>query len=346
MKNVQIDRFLENLLKSVGGIITHFGEYYEADMPRELTDRLGVSNPIRYTLEKSVAQSHTDIHYADRGTPFFKKIMASISQSASVTRGYFPFPAEGEIQAPDAAGIQEFFRTRKIDGVQVDGIRPVYIPKIELQFHLNIQSQCSESLISKEIFDALDISPIAALPAGLKKPCKQPSRKVEEVYLQENIISVFLRVLKTIESRIKQQVENVYHENSKGFELEKGKVNQFYEMVKEELEDRKESLYYHLYFFQKEEKINKIILEQEKEWDLKLKINQLKYRFKAFLDIFNAYIYFFPAYECALSIGGKDGKEKELKVYHDLYFHKTILPRVKKGSKTMSQTEKPLKKTA
>ncbi|MFC1742367.1 hypothetical protein ACFL35_00125 [Candidatus Riflebacteria bacterium] len=338
MKKIQYEKFLENLFLSLGGIITDFGDYFEVDLPSDFLEKLECSNPLRITLQKEVALNNCDIHYMAKGTPFFKKLIKVYGKNTSVTKGYYAFPKDTSNACEKK--LCAFLKSKNINEYTLKSSKQVYIPKLEIQFHLNIKSRDNESLISKEVFDVLDIIPIDNMPQDMTVMKMKKEKGVKEVFLQENIIPVFLKVLKTIESKVKSQVENSYNKNQQECEDDKKMVNQFYELVKEELEEKKECLYFHLYFFQKEEKINKHISEQEEEWDLKLKINQLKYRFKAFLDIYNAFIYYFPAMEYSILLPEKENAQN---IFYDFHFDRFIIPITKRHR---TKLRKKLKKSA
>lgn len=228
---------------------------------------------LRFTFERDKAELHRDLELICEGSFLLRKIIEKLAQLPRVSRLF-------SLKAPEVPPQGPAHELRLVS----DNV--YYRPRVV--FNFKVQFECDQRREKLFSIVADTSSGVTAVDEGLYNidmteysETPQPGLKLEES--GTDILRLYLQACQKLEeslgdeiSELREWGEEQCYENLKVFEA-------YLDEQKQELLKKKENVSFHLYFFQKEEEIDRLIdnLEEER----KRKLSELKDKFLVRVNI-------------------------------------------------------------
>ncbi|HEY9069003.1 MAG TPA: hypothetical protein VIV61_02040, partial [Candidatus Ozemobacteraceae bacterium] len=110
----------------------------------------------------------------------------------------------------------------------------------------------------------------------------------------EDLVRLYLQACRTLEASLEGRIRELQAEADEAFREELEKVQAYLEDQKKELQKKRENVCFHLYFFQKEEEIDKMVRELENEQTRKIEELKEKHALKIQVSLINAVVLCIP----------------------------------------------------
>ncbi|MBF0543516.1 MAG: hypothetical protein HQM08_03740 [Candidatus Riflebacteria bacterium] len=258
-----------------------------------------------FTFEREVAEKHRELELICDGSYLLKKIIERLASIPKVSRLFALTPPE---PPSDGGKVGEL--------VLLAPGKCHYRQKIN--FHFKVSYVCnrrydslftclvdpaSNEVYLKEGVNEIDMSSYSETP--------NPDIPIEPT--GEEILRLYLKACQILEEETEKKLGEIKSWAQTQFEYEKEKIEEFIDEQKAELEKKKANVCFHLYFFQKEEEIDKMINDLENEKLRKIQELQEKHSLKIEISLINAYVLCVPTLGIPASMVSRKKHENSLK---------------------------------
>jgi hypothetical protein len=239
---------------------------------------------LKFTFDRDKAELHRDLELICEGSFLLRKIIERLSEIPKASRLYSTNPPE--IAPTGAEG-----------GLRVMSDKIYYRPRVV--FNFKVQYECDQRREKLYSLVADTASGVMGVEEGLheidmkvfsEEP--QPDIKVEESGV--DILRLYLESCQKLEESLNDEIAELREwgdeqcsENLKVFEA-------YLDEQKQELLKKKENVCFHLYFFQKEEEIDRLIDNLEEERKRKLSELRDKFSLRVNISLINAVVLCMP----------------------------------------------------
>lgn len=239
---------------------------------------------LRFTFDRALAEHHRDLELICEGSFLLRRIIERLSQIPKASRLYSINPPE--VEPAGAEG-----------GLRVISDKIYYRPRVV--FNFKVQYECDQRREKFYSLVADTAGGVAGVEEGLYNidmkqfsETPQPEIKIEESGV--DILRLYLESCRKLEAAIADEVAELREwgdeqcsENLKVFEA-------YLDEQKQELLKKKENVCFHLYFFQKEEEIDRLIDNLEEERKRKLGELRDKFSLRVNICLINAVVLCMP----------------------------------------------------
>ncbi|MBF0405954.1 MAG: hypothetical protein HQM10_01265 [Candidatus Riflebacteria bacterium] len=258
-----------------------------------------------FSFNREIAEKHRDIELVCDGSYLLKKITERLSSVPKVTRLF----AKSQ---PEVSG------TPGKPGELLLIAPGKYRYRQKISFHFKVSYICnhrndnlftvlvdpaSNDVYLKENVEEFDLENYSENP--------DPGIPVEGT--GEEILKLYLKACRRLEDEVAKKLDGMRTWVNAQFEIEKEKVREYIDEQKAELTRKKANVCFHLYFFQKEEEIEKMIADLESEKVRKIQELQEKYSMKIEISLINAVVLCIPTIGLPASMVPKKRSETTLK---------------------------------
>ena len=240
-----------------------------------------------FTFEREKAEKHRELELICEGSYLLRKIIERVSAIPKVSRLYGNFEPELPHTEPGKPG-----------ELRVLTPGTVYYRQ-KVQFSFRVGFQCDHRLDRLLTMVADPACPeiefcegsVGVDPARFSET---PSASIPIEESGEEILRLYLRACRKLEEQLKPEVDTLKEQLQHDFLEERGKVEAFLNEQKQELQKKKENVCFHLYFFQKEEEIDKMIRDLEGDHQRKIQELEEKFSLKVDVQLLNAVVLCIP----------------------------------------------------
>ncbi len=239
---------------------------------------------LRFTFEREKAEFHRDLELICEGSFLLRKIIEKLAEMPKVSRLF-------ALKAPEVPPQSSNHELRVVsDNVYY---RPRVVFNFKVQFDCDQRREKLFSVVADTASDILGVDE-GLYNIDMADYSETPQQGLEITESNTDILRLYLQACQQLEESLRDEIAELRewgdeqcHENLKVFEA-------YLDEQKQELLKKKENVSFHLYFFQKEEEIDRLIdnLEEER----KRKMNELKEKFsvRVKIGLVNAVVLYTP----------------------------------------------------
>lgn len=242
---------------------------------------------LSFTFDRQVAERHRDLEMIAEGSYLLKKIVERLIGIPKVSRLFKmakpELPRIEPGKTPELRVIspgKAHYRQQVIFNFKVGFLTD---DRRERLFSV-LADPANHEIYLKEGLGDLDLTQYQETP--------EPGVPLEES--GEDILRLYLQACRQLESTIGPEVEEIRTRNAEQFGVEFARYREFLEEQKKELLKKKENVCFHLYFFQKEEEIDRMIKDLESEHNRKVEELKEKFSLKVEVGLINAIVLCIP----------------------------------------------------
>jgi hypothetical protein len=239
---------------------------------------------LKFTFSRELAEKHRDIELICDGSFLLRKIIERLAEIPKASRLF-------SLQQPEVPPCENA-------GLRVVDSEKVYYRQ-KVVFNFKVLYDCDQR--KEQLFS------IVTDPAGNKieineglynidlenyseKP--QPGIKIEQS--GPDILRLYLESCQKLENELEEEISGLKEWGADQCSEELQKFEAYLDEQKQELLKKKENVCFHLYFFQKEEEIDKLIHSLEQEHKRKLRELKEKFALKVNISLINAIVLCVP----------------------------------------------------
>lgn len=254
---------------------------WTADIPEKERSFFNCDSKIRFTFDREKAELHRDIEMICEGSFLLRKILERLSTLPKVSRLF----AGNQPQTPEASGIKSIASKMHY--------------KTSVAFNFKVTIDCDTK--TEKLFSVVESSVDSRLEVkdnlfyvDLNYYSEKPDPRIKLDEAGPDVLKVYLEACQKLEDAVQNDIAearklgvNKCREDMKVFDA-------YLDEQKAELIQKKENVSFHLYFFQKEEEIDKLIGNLEEERKRKLTELEEKYKVKVDISLINAVLLCIP----------------------------------------------------
>ncbi|MDD3001897.1 MAG: hypothetical protein PHF29_09100 [Candidatus Riflebacteria bacterium] len=242
---------------------------------------------LEFTFNRELAEEHRNIELVCEGSFLLRKIIERMSVLPRVSRVFSKRIPETPPQSLTVVTDSAYYRSK-------------------VAFNYKVTFNCEQnkdklySVVADTAFGVLNINDkLFEVDMDEFSEAPDPNLKIEDSGY--DILKLYMEACQKLEDEIHTDIkelrcwsEEKYHESIKVFE-------DYLDEQKNELLKKKENVSFHLYFFQKEEEIDKMLANLEEERKRKTAELQDKFRVKVSVSLINAVVLCIPTIGTASS---------------------------------------------
>ncbi|OIP32246.1 hypothetical protein AUK22_00195 [bacterium CG2_30_54_10] len=241
---------------------------------------------LSFTFDREVAEKHRDLEMIAEGSYLLKKIVERLIGIPKVSRMY-------KLAKPELPPIEPTEPGKTTELMVISPGKVHYRQQVIFNFKVGFLSDARKERLFSVLADPANHKIYLKKGLGNLDPARyqetpEPGVPTEES--GEDILRLYLQSCRQLEAAIGPEVEEIRSRNSGLFEAEFARHQGFLEEQKKELLKKKENVCFHLYFFQKEEEIDRAIKDLETDHERKVAELKEKYGLKVEIGLINAIV--------------------------------------------------------
>ena len=246
-----------------------------AQIPEKEQKFYNCGDTLRFTFNKEKAELYRDMELISEGSFLFRKIVDKLGSTPKVSRVFFGH----QPKVPEESGIKSIAEKMHY--------------KTSVAFNFKVSIDCDQkndklySVVEDGKDDSLKVDS-KLFTLDLNDYSEEPDSRIKLDEPGPEVLKKYLLACQELEKSIQDDVD---HYRKVGIEKCREEMKVFDDYLNEqkaELLQKKENVSFHLYFFQKEEEIDKLINNLEEERKRKLNELEDKYKVKVNISLINA----------------------------------------------------------
>lgn len=257
----------------------------------------------KFTFSREQAENHRDLEFVCKGSYLLRKIIERLSEIPKASRLF-------SLEAPEIPTCSEGGKLRVLKSDKLY-YRQQVIFNFKVQFECDQRREKIFSIAADPESENLEVSEGVRM-VNLENYSETPQEGIKLEDSGLDFLRLYLRSCQTLEQSIQGEIEELkgWGEDQCAEQLEKFEA--YLDDQKQELLKKRENVAFHLYFFQKEEEIDKLIDNLEQERQRKLSELGDKFALKVNISLINAVVLCVPT--VATSPAKGHGKKKSATV--------------------------------
>ena len=253
-----------------------------ANIPESERTFFNGAEKISFTFDRELAEKHRDIELICDGSFLLRKIVERVAQVPKVSKIY-------SINTPEMPP--------NTIGIVTD--KSYYRSKVAFNYKVSFEGERKDEKLYSVIGDTYGAGDGTATNEELFEPdmseyTEKPDPKIKVEEEGHDILKMYIESCQKLEKYIEPKIAELRQESEKDFEKEMKVFDAYLDEQKNELQKKKENVSFHLYFFQKEEEIDKLINNLEEERKRKFAELKDKYQIKINIDLIDAVVIGIP----------------------------------------------------
>jgi hypothetical protein len=239
------------------------------------------------TFDRDQAEKHRELELICEGSYLLRRIIERVSSIPKVSRVYGNFDPELPASEPGKPSELRLLTPGAV----------FYRQKVQFSFRVGFQCDHRLDRLITMVADPAGPDVVChdgAVEVDPNRFTEAPNPAIPVEESGEEILRLYLRACRNLEERLKPEIDTLKEQLGGELEEERRKVEAFLNEQKQELQRKKENVCFHLYFFQKEEEIDKMIRELEAEHLRKIEELEEKFRLKVDVQLLNAVVLCIP----------------------------------------------------
>ncbi len=242
-----------------------------------------------FTFDRETAQKCREAEYLGDGSYFLRRILERLSAVPKVSRLFRQGEPETVTPAPATA-------TAPGNSLRVLQLgQSFYRQQVLFTFKVIYSGHCRVAELVSVLVDPFTgtVSFLDEMP-DLTNFSEEADTSITVHEQTDELLKSYLQTLAQIEAKIKPQIDTMREQAKDLLKAELIRIDQYFDEQKRELQQKKENVYFHLYFFQKEEEIDKMMRDLESERARKTQEMAEKYELKIEVVLVNALVLCIP----------------------------------------------------
>jgi hypothetical protein len=262
---------------------------WRAEVPEAERAFFNGQTEFQFTFDREEAERHRELDYLCEGAFLLRKIVERLGAIPKVSRLYGTMPPE---LPPADPGKMRGLRVVTTDAAY-------YRQQVVFTFKVIINSDNRRERCFSVLADPMSAD--LSLKEGLREIdltrfSETPDPALPLAESGEDLLRLYLQACQSLEQTLAPEIKSMQDLVQDRYVVEQEKVTRYIDEQKRELQRKKENVCFHLYFFQKEEEIDKMIAGLEAEQQRKLEELKEKFALNVDIRLINAVVLCLPTF--------------------------------------------------
>lgn len=261
-----------------------------ANIPETEENFFGNVSLLEFTFQRELAEEHRNIELVCEGSFLLRKIIERMSVLPRVSRVFSKRIPETPPQSLTVVTDSSYYRSKVVFNYKVT-------------FHCEQNKDKLYSVLADTAFGVININD-NLFEVDMNEFSETPDSNLKIEDSGYDILKLYMEACQRLEDEILTDIKDLRCRSEEKYNQSIKVFDDYLDEQKNELLKKKENVSFHLYFFQKEEEIDKMLANLEEERKRKTAELQDKYKVKVSVTLINAVVL------CIPTIGAASSKAK------------------------------------
>lgn len=261
-----------------------------ANIPETEKNFFGNVSLLEFTFQRDLAEEHRNVELVCEGSFLLRKIIDRMSVLPRVSRVFSKRIPETPPQSLTVVTDSSYYRSKVVFNYKVT-------------FHCEQNKDKLYSVVADTAFGVININD-NLFEVDMNEFSETPDSNLKIEDSGYDILKLYMEACQRLEDEILTDIKDLRCRNEEKYNQSIKVFDDYLDEQKNELLKKKENVSFHLYFFQKEEEIDKMLANLEEERKRKTAELQDKYKVKVSVTLINAVVL------CIPTIGAASSKAK------------------------------------
>lgn len=261
-----------------------------ANIPETEENFFGNVSLLEFTFQRDLAEEHRNVELVCEGSFLLRKIIERMSVLPRVSRVFSKRIPETPPQSLTVVTDSSYYRSKVVFNYKVT-------------FHCEQNKDKLYSVVADTAFGVININD-NLFEVDMNEFSETPDSNLKIEDSGYDILKLYMEACQRLEDEILTDIKDLRCRNEEKYNQSIKVFDNYLDEQKNELLKKKENVSFHLYFFQKEEEIDKMLANLEEERKRKTAELQDKYKVKVSVTLINAVVL------CIPTIGAASSKAK------------------------------------
>lgn len=261
-----------------------------ANIPETEKNFFGNVSLLEFTFQRDLAEEHRNVELVCEGSFLLRKIIERMSVLPRVSRVFSKRIPETPPQSLTVVTDSSYYRSKVVFNYKVT-------------FHCEQNKDKLYSVLADTAFGVININD-NLFEVDMNEFSETPDSNLKIEDSGYDILKLYMEACQRLEDEILTDIKDLRCRNEEKYNQSIKVFDDYLDEQKNELLKKKENVSFHLYFFQKEEEIDKMLANLEEERKRKTAELQDKYKVKVSVTLINAVVL------CIPTIGAASSKAK------------------------------------
>lgn len=263
---------------------------WAANIPETEENFFGNVSLLEFTFQRELAEEHRNIELLCEGSFLLRKIIERMSVLPRVSRVFSKRIPETPPQSLTVVTDSSYYRSKVVFNYKVT-------------FHCEQNKDKLYSVVADTAFGVININD-NLFEVDMNEFSETPDSNLKIEDSGYDILKLYMEACQRLEDEILTDIKDLRCRSEEKYNQSIKVFDDYLDEQKNELLKKKENVSFHLYFFQKEEEIDKMLANLEEERKRKTAELQDKYKVKVSVTLINAVVL------CIPTIGAASSKAK------------------------------------
>lgn len=263
---------------------------WAANIPETEINFFGNVSVFEFTFQRELAEEHRNIELLCEGSFLLRKIIERMSVLPRVSRVFSKRIPETPPQSLTVVTDSSYYRSKVVFNYKVT-------------FHCEQNKDKLYSVVADTAFGVININH-NLFEVDMNEFSETPDSNLKIEDSGYDILKLYMEACQRLEDEILTDIKDLRCRSEEKYNQSIKVFDDYLDEQKNELLKKKENVSFHLYFFQKEEEIDKMLANLEEERKRKTAELQDKYKVKVSVTLINAVVL------CIPTIGAASSKAK------------------------------------
>ena len=261
-----------------------------ANIPETEKNFFGNVSLLEFTFQRDLAEEHRNVELVCEGSFLLRKIIERMSVLPRVSRVFSKRIPETPPQSLTVVTDSSYYRSKVVFNYKVT-------------FHCEQNKDKLYSVVADTAFGVININD-NLFEVDMNEYSETPDSNLKIEDSGYDILKLYMEACQRLEDEILTDIKDLRCRSEEKYNQSIKVFDDYLDEQKNELLKKKENVSFHLYFFQKEEEIDKMLANLEEERKRKTAELQDKYKVKVSVTLINAVVL------CIPTIGAASSKAK------------------------------------
>lgn len=261
-----------------------------ANIPETEKNFFGNVSLLEFTFQRDLAEEHRNVELVCEGSFLLRKIIERMSVLPRVSRVFSKRIPETPPQSLTVVTDSSYYRSKVVFNYKVT-------------FHCEQNKDKLYSVLADTAFGVININD-NLFEVDMNEFSETPDSNLKIEDSGYDILKLYMEACQRLEDEILTDIKDLRCRSEEKYNQSIKVFDDYLDEQKNELLKKKENVSFHLYFFQKEEEIDKMLANLEEERKRKTAELQDKYKVKVSVTLINAVVL------CIPTIGAASSKAK------------------------------------
>lgn len=263
---------------------------WAANIPETEINFFGNVSLLEFTFQRDLAEEHRNVELVCEGSFLLRKIIERMSVLPRVSRVFSKRIPETPPQSLTVVTDSSYYRSKVVFNYKVT-------------FHCEQNKDKLYSVVADTAFGVININD-NLFEVDMNEFSETPDSNLKIEDSGYDILKLYMEACQRLEDEILTDIKDLRCRSEEKYNQSIKVFDDYLDEQKNELLKKKENVSFHLYFFQKEEEIDKMLANLEEERKRKTAELQDKYKVKVSVTLINAVVL------CIPTIGAASSKAK------------------------------------